>query len=357
MEECRARRLAALRAAMGREGVDAVLAESAANVYYMSGFTGTSGALLITAGEQYLLTDSRYLEQAEIEAVGFAARDTQKNFFGRMAGIVPPDAVWGLEDEAMTISRHAAWREAFPQARERRFSAFLTAARQVKDTKELEIMRRGVAVTDEAFRYILGEMGAGVTENYIARRIEYFLRDHGASMPAFTFIVASGARGAMPHGTATDKPLSVGDLVVMDFGGVFSGYHSDFTRTVCVGRADAWQREIHAVTLEAQLAGVAALRAGRSGREVDAAARDVIRAAGYGEYFTHSLGHSLGLEIHEKPVLSEKEDARLEAGMLITVEPGIYLPGRGGVRIEDVALVTESGAEVLTQSPRELIIV
>ncbi|MDR1320884.1 MAG: Xaa-Pro peptidase family protein [Gracilibacteraceae bacterium] len=357
MDNYRERRLALLRARMAERGVDVVLAESAANVYYLSGFTGSRGVLLVTAGERYLLTDERYTAQAGAEAEGFAVRAAGLDIYGAMTAVVPPEAVWGLEDEVMTVARHAAWRRAFPKAREWGFSAEFAVMRRLKDEAELAVLRRGVAVTDDAFRFILGEMGAGVTESALARRLEYFLRDHGASGPAFPFIVASGARGAMPHGTATDKPLAVGDLTVMDFGGVFAGYHSDFTRTVCVGRAEARQREIYAVVLEAQLAGIAALRPGVSGREADAAARNVIERAGYGAYFTHSAGHSLGLEIHEHPSLSPEDGTLLEAGMVVTVEPGIYITGYGGVRIEDMVLITAKGAEVLTGAPKELIIV
>ncbi|MDR0433659.1 MAG: aminopeptidase P family protein [Gracilibacteraceae bacterium] len=359
MNDYRQRRLTLLRERMRAGGVDAVLAESAANVFYLSGFSGESASLLITAAEQYLLTDARYTLRAQAEAEGTIVIDAGKNRYGvaATAALVPPEAVWGLEEEVLTLARYAAWRQAFPRAGEKHFSAELAAGRQIKDAEELAILRRGVAATDDAFRYIIGEMGAGVTENAIARRLEYFLRDHGASGPAFPFIVVSGTRGATPHGTPTDKALAVGDLTVMDFGGVFAGYHSDFTRTVCVGRAGAQAREIYAVTLEAQLAGIAALRPGVSCREADAAAREVIKRAGYGDYFTHSLGHSLGLEIHESPSLSSADATLLAAGMVVTVEPGIYIPGFGGVRIEDVALITANGAEVLTAAPKELIIV
>ncbi|MDR1604994.1 MAG: aminopeptidase P family protein [Gracilibacteraceae bacterium] len=348
-------RLAALREKMSRKGTDLVLVESPVNVFYLSGFTGSNGTLLITATDEYLLTDPRYAAQAAAEAEGFSLR-VGREHYDLMAEIAAA-AVWGLEEEFMTLARYAAWRQALPRAVEQPFSAELAGLRQKKDAGEREILRRAVAVTDEAFRYILGQMGAGVTEAALARRLEYFLREHGASGPAFPFIVASGFRGALPHGRATDKPLAVGDLVVMDFGGVFAGYHSDFTRTVCIGRADSRQREIYAVVLAAQLAGLAALRPGALCREVDAAARRVIEAAGYGAYFTHSFGHSLGLAVHEKPTLGPKDDTRLEEGMAATAEPGVYIPDWGGIRIEDVALITADGAEVLTGAPKDLIIV
>ena len=208
---------------------------------------------------------------------------------------------------------------------------------------------------DEAFSYILNELKPGVTELQIAAKLEYFMRSHGAEGTSFDTIVASGYHSAMPHAVPTEKPLENGDFVTMDFGCRYQGYCSDMTRTVVIGKADPRQKEIYQIVLEAQQAALEGLRPGMTGTEGDRLARDVIEKAGYGEYFGHGLGHSVGLEIHEKPALSTRDETVLLPGMIETVEPGIYIPGFGGVRIEDMVVLTETGIRNLTTSPKELI--
>jgi Xaa-Pro aminopeptidase len=348
-------RMTKLRRLMGERGLDAVWLSSPANIRYFSGFTGGSSYLLLLPESAYLITDSRYDEQAAAEAPDWTvekSQDKEADLHRLGAGAV----TWGVEEESLTWGVFRQWQSALPGARAVELSQELSRLRQRKDHEELALMRRALAMTDEAFSYILTVIKPGLRERDIDRELSFFLREKGASGGSFDFIVASGVRSSMPHGTATDKVLETGDFVTMDFGCIYEGYCSDFTRTVCLGEPSAKQREIYDIVLQAQLAGLGALGPGVACREADRVARDLITEAGYGEHFGHGLGHAVGLEIHESPRLSSKSEAVLEPGMVLTVEPGIYLPGWGGVRIEDMALITKNGAEVLTQSSKEFII-
>ena len=226
----------------------------------------------------------------------------------------------------------------------------------IKDAKEIELIRKAVQISDEAFSHVIKIIKAGMTEKEVAAEIEYQMCKLGSERPAFQTIVASGLRGSLPHGIASDKVIQEGELVTMDFGAVYKGYHSDITRTVCVGKASQKQKELYHIVLDAQLSGVAAVQEGRKNNAVDSAARYVIIQNGYGKYFGHGLGHGVGLEIHEWPRLSPKaEPMTLASGMIVTVEPGIYLPDWGGIRIEDTVLVTSNGYDKLTQSTKKLL--
>ena len=227
----------------------------------------------------------------------------------------------------------------------------------MKDAGEVDALRQACAAADVALAGMIaaGGLQAGRTEREVARDLEERMREAGAEGPSFDTIVAAGAHAAIPHHRPTDAPLADGDLLTMDFGALVDGYHSDMTRTVIVGGPEDWQRDLHDLVAEAAAAGRAALAPGVATRDVDAAARDVITAAGFGEHFVHGLGHGVGLVIHEAPAVSSTATATLEAGMTVTVEPGVYLAGRGGVRIEDTLVVTDDGAAALTQSPRDLV--
>jgi Xaa-Pro aminopeptidase len=225
----------------------------------------------------------------------------------------------------------------------------------VKDAGELAVIREAVALADQTFTHILPHLKPGVAERDIAIEIEYFMKRAGAEGEAFGTIVASGARSAMPHGRASTKLLEAGDFVTMDFGARWNGYHSDLTRTVVLGKASDRQREIYAIVREAQETGLRAIRAGVTGKDADAAARKVIEDRGYGDHFGHGLGHGLGRSVHDGGSLSPRSDTTLAAGMVMTVEPGVYIEGWGGVRIEDDVVVTETGCEVLTRSTKELL--
>ena len=231
----------------------------------------------------------------------------------------------------------------------------LSLLRAVKDEGEIEKLARAEQIGDEAFSYILTQIKPGITELEIAAKLEYYMKSHGAQEKGFDTIAASGLHSAMPHAVPSEKVLEKGDFLTLDFGCKYQGYCSDMTRTVVIGKANEKQKEIYKIVLEAQEAALAGLRAGMTGAEGDALARKVIEEAGCGDYFGHGLGHSVGLEIHEKPALSPKDQTILRPGIIETVEPGIYIPGLGGVRIEDMTVITENGIKNLTSSPKELI--
>jgi Xaa-Pro aminopeptidase len=248
-------------------------------------------------------------------------------------------------------------KEALPQAELVPQSKLVLELRSIKDANELEKIRQAIKLADDAFAHMLHFVEAGQTEEEISLELEFTMRREGASGGSFDFIVASGLRSSMPHGVASSKKVEVGDLLTMDYGAIFQGYCSDITRTLCFGEPTEKQQEIYEIVLRAQKAGIAALKPGIPGKEVDAVARQVITDAGYGDCFGHGLGHSVGLAIHEGPNLNLREERILQPGMVITIEPGIYIPDWGGVRIEDMAVITENGCEVLTQAPKEFIII
>ncbi len=336
--------------------IDAALVTSMPNIFYFSGFTGTNAVLFISAGAAYLLTDFRYIEQARTETTGFEILRTDGDFIETTASLSSGLKKIGIEDSLQWKTYHRV-QQAITPAEVVDATALLQQLREIKEDAEIEIIREAVQITDRAFAHILKYIHPGVTEQDIALELEFFQRKLGASGRSFDFIVASGERSALPHGVATDKKIARGELLTMDFGAKYKGYCSDFTRTVMIGHPEPKHQELYAIVRAAQQAGLDAVRPGITGKEADAAARQIIAEAGYGDYFGHGLGHALGIEIHETPRLSPKEDKILEPGMILTVEPGIYLPGWGGIRIEDVVFVTNNGAEVLTQASKQFIII
>lgn len=349
-------RIQALRERLAEAGVEALVVSSPANRRYLSGFTGSAGTLIITREQALLLTDFRYVEQAERQAPGFqiVRYDDPYKAIGEHVAAVAGRRV-GFEAEHVTVAQleqlqEAAAVEWVPTRR------LVEEVRGVKDADELARIEAAVALADRCFEHILPRLKPGVTEREIAWRMEVFMRENGAEALAFPSIVASGPNGAMPHARPTDKPLAAGEFVTLDFGCVWQGYCSDMTRTVFLGEPTDRHRELYDLVLRAQETGVAAVRPGRSGKEVDGAARDVIARAGYGDHFGHGLGHGLGLEVHEEvPRLSTRSETVLAPGMVCSVEPGVYLPGWGGIRIEDLVVVTEDGCRILTKSPKQLL--
>lgn len=349
-------RLKKLRAFMARLDLDAVVVNKPENRTYFSGFAGTSALLVVSKDEAKLITDFRYIEQAKQQAKFFDVVEHDQKMLPVAARLISSckAAKIGIEGDAFTYNEFSMLSGLLPETEIK--AVGLDDLRTVKDEAEISLMRRAVEISDAAFARILSVIRPGVTELAVAAELEHCMRLLGSEKPAFETIVASGARGSLPHGLATDKPIAEGELVTMDFGAVYRGYHSDITRTVCVGKADETQRRIYDIVLDAQILGVKAVAPGKSGKRVDEEARRLIVDAGYGKYFGHGLGHGAGLAIHEQPRLSPSSTCeRLEENMIVTVEPGIYLPGWGGVRIEDTVLVTKSGAEVLTKSRKELI--
>ena len=333
---------------------DAVYITAPENLQYYSGFTGGEAWLVLEKGSCLLFTDSRYLLQAAEEAPDFAIVDIAKKRAEVYLQEKMPDTV-GYEETYMTTAEYLRLQKKLGVCRWVPLSETILNQRAIKDEKEQELTRRAEQLADEAFAHVLPLIRLGITERDVALELEWYMRKNGALAPSFPIICASGLRSAMPHGVATDKKLEAGDFVTMDFGCFLEGYASDMTRTVVLGRATEEQKKIYETVLSAQKAAVSAVRPGVAGKAVDEIARSIIKDAGYGAYFGHALGHGTGLLIHERPVLSPKSADVLVPGMLVTVEPGIYIENLGGVRIEDLVLVTEDGCENLTNSTKELL--
>jgi Xaa-Pro aminopeptidase len=354
-------RRSALRALLPGAGVDALLVTDLVNVRYLTGFTGSNAALLVHAGGDgvsRLCTDGRYRTQAaaevpDLETLIERACAVELATRARALGVER----LGFESDVVTVDAHdaiAAAAEGVPLVRA---PGLVQRLRAVKDGDEVEALRRACAVGDAALGELLaaGGLRPGRTEREVALDLEDRMRRLGATGPAFETILAAGANSAVPHHRPSDAVLQRGDLVKLDFGALVDGYHSDMTRTVVLGPAAGWQRELHALVAEAQAAGRAALAPGAEVTAVDAAARDVVERAGRGEEFVHGLGHGVGLQIHEDPYVGKTGTGALAAGMVVTVEPGVYLEGRGGVRIEDTLVVRDAGPELLTHTTRELL--
>ncbi|MFZ5633631.1 MAG: aminopeptidase P family protein [Bacillota bacterium] len=351
-------RISRLRELLREEEADAFLVTSPENRLYLTGFTGSSGWVVVTERETCLITDFRYDQQARAQSPHcriIIAGETLKDTLGELAAELNIHRL-GCEGDDLTYNQFTALRDKLPGREVRPLAGTVEGLRAVKEELEIRKISAAVKLADEALKHILPYIRDGVRERDVALEIEFFMRKEGAEGISFPLIVASGHRAAMPHGTASDKVIRRDELVIMDFGATLEGYNSDITRTVAVGGADKRMEEIYRIVLEAQLAGIKAIRAGIPASEADRAARSVIEGYGYGEYFGHSTGHGLGLQIHEPPRLSAKDNTELRPGMVVTVEPGIYLPGWGGVRIEDTVVVEKNGCCVLTSSPKERLI-
>jgi Xaa-Pro aminopeptidase len=336
--------------------LDAILFTSLANIRYLCGFSGSDGALLLTRDESLFLCDSRYTTQAADEVCGAEVREFSAKFEA-ICSLIAEKGVrrFGIEATHMLVSDFRLLSEKLDGCELVGIGAALDSIRSRKDRAEIEALGRVAALASDSLAAVLSLLAPGVRESEFALELEIEMRRRGADSRAFDFIVASGERGAMPHGRASEKVLQAGDLVTIDFGSVKDGYHSDETVTVAVGRPSDRGREIHEIVRQAHDLAIAAVRPGIGCRAIDAVARDFIRDNGYGSYFGHGLGHGVGLEIHEKPVVSPRSDTVVEEGMVFTIEPGIYIPGFGGVRIEDTVAVTAEGCVLLTQAPKNLL--
>ncbi|KJR48648.1 Aminopeptidase YpdF (MP-, MA-, MS-, AP-, NP- specific) [Desulfosporosinus sp. I2] len=341
---------------MQEEKVDAYIVIRPENGRYLSGFTGGEATLYISLERACLLTDFRYIEQAKAQSPDFEIIDSGQDHFPSLAEIGQTVRRVGFEGDYVTYVDYGKLKDAFSQAELLSLPNLVSHLRSVKDESEIELIRQAVKIADDAFAEVLKTIEIGQREEEIGLSLEFSMRRAGASGASFDFIIASGVRSALPHGTASSKRAQSGEFLTMDFGAIYQGYCSDITRTIFLGEPEDKHREVYDIVLAAQKAGIAAVTPGRTGKEVDAVARKLIEEAGYGEYFGHGLGHSVGLAIHEGPNLNKREDRVLEPGMVVTVEPGIYIPDWGGVRIEDIVLVTEKGCEVLTQAPKDFII-
>lgn len=349
-------RLTQLRHKLVEQELDAIAITQPENRRYLSGFTGSAGVLVVSAEATYLATDFRYYEQAQRQAPEFTLVKIENRFPPCLAELLAEIGAQqvGFESTHVTVDQHQQWAEALEGIELVPTKGLVEDLRVIKDAEELTLIRRAVELSDAAFTHIAQWLEPGVTESAVAWELEAFMRTHGADDIAFPLIVGSGPNGAMPHAHPGDRKIQEGEPIVMDLGARVGGYCSDLTRTLCLGEPDDMLRRIYAIVLGAQEAAEYAMRAGLKGSTVDAITRDLIEAAGHGEHFGHGLGHGLGMAVHERPRASRTSEDVLQAGMVISVEPGIYIEGWGGVRIEDLVVVREQGIEILTTAPKGL---
>ena len=353
-------RLVALAGALG--SVDRLLVSDLTNVRWLTGFTGSNGVLVVAPERAVLVTDGRYGDQAaaQLAAAGVAAdvqvAPTSGGLDALLAAACAPlddGAVIGIEADHLTVAQHTRWVAALGRTLHPT-SGLVEAARRSKSTDEIAAIERACAIADRALAEVAPRLGDGLTEAQVRNVLETRMRELGATGPSYETIVAAGPQNAArPHHRPTTTPLAEGDTVIIDVGALVDGYHSDMTRTYVVGDPSPLQRELYDLVLSAQRAGLAAVGPGVPASAVDAACRSLIAAAGYGEWFTHGTGHGVGLLIHEEPFLNRVSEAVLRPGDVVTVEPGVYRVGFGGIRIEDLVLVTDDGCRLLTASPKD----
>ncbi|PIO83268.1 peptidase M24 family protein [Loigolactobacillus backii] len=355
-----ASRVERLREKLAEIGLDGLLVTSQANLRYLSAFTGTTGVALITRTAAYFITDSRYLIQAQQQVAprGFVITENKGSIYDMVNQLLLDCQLTtlGFEEAYISFQTYDELADLFdvglvPVA------GMIEELREVKEPAELELIEKAIKIADQGYQHILATIRPGMTERQVANELDFYMRKLGASGTSFETIVASGVRSALPHGVATDKIIQQHELITVDFGCYYHGYVSDVTRTFAIGRPDTQLQEIYKIVLEAQRAVVDQLQPGVTGATIDAAARDRITKAGYGPEFGHDTGHGIGLEIHEGPYAGPKVQQQFIVGNVETVEPGIYLPGLGGVRIEDDLLVTPTGNQVLNQAPKHELIV
>lgn len=339
---------------------EAILIHSPENRRYFTDFPSSDGYLVVTKNDAVFFTDSRYIEAAQ-KQITFCKAQLLTRLSNEVKAFLEENHIEKIytETERLSVSLLSQFRKIFSPikiAPAKKLEAVINNMRSVKVLSEIECIKKAQSIAEDAFDHILTFIRPGVTEKRVALELDFYMLSHGAEALSFETIVVTGKKTSMPHGVPDDTVVEAGDFVTMDFGAVYKGYHSDMTRTVAVGNASEEQRKIYEIVLSAQKAALELLKKGVSCKDADAAARDVIKNAGYGDYFGHGTGHGVGIEIHELPNLSPRSNAILEVGNVVTVEPGIYIPDKFGVRIEDMALITENGFENLTHTPKELIV-
>ena len=338
---------------------EAFLIVSPENRRWLTGFASSDGYLIIAKNESVFLTDSRYIEAAQKEITDCDSVELLTSFSAQLSGYVEKLGIKTVftEAERLGVAEFAKIRKALPcECIAEKADKEINLLRRRKSEKEKQKILAAQAIAEKAFDHILGFIKEGVTEREVALTLDFFMLKNGAECVSFETIAVSGSNSSMPHGVPSDKKIGHGDFITLDYGAVVDGYHSDMTRTVAVGEVSSKQAEVYETVLAAQKKSLDCLCAGISCKDADAAARDIIRNAGYGDFFGHGTGHGVGIEIHEEPRVSPKSRSILSAGDVVTVEPGIYLPSEFGVRIEDMAFITENGHENLTKSPKNLII-
>jgi Xaa-Pro aminopeptidase len=350
-------KLTKLRESFAENQIDALLITSGYNRRYITGFTGTAGVAIITNDQAVFITDFRYTQQAQKEITGFEIVQHTKPIMEEVGIQLEKMGVKsvGFEKDDLSYALFEIYQKAV-KSELVPVSGLVEKIRLIKTEQEIKIIKVAANIADAAFNHIITYITPGKTELEVSNELEFFMRKQGASSSSFDIIVASGLRSALPHGVATEKIIEKGDFVTLDFGALYNGYISDLTRTVAIGEPSEQLKEIYQIVLDAQMKSLDEIKPGMTGIQADAVARDHIKSKGYGEAFGHSLGHGIGLEVHEGPGLSFRSNTVLEPGMVITIEPGIYVPGVGGVRIEDDTVVTSTGNEKLTHSTKELLI-
>lgn len=337
--------------------LDALITSNLQNRRFVSGFTGSAGVCIIARNHALLATDFRYYTQVEQECHDFELAKVGYDFLDQLPDLLAKCKAKrvGFEKRHLTVADLDAWTKATPGIEWVPTENLIEDLRAVKSVAEIETLRHAVKITDFAFARALQSLKPGITEKAFQWAIRRAMFEIEGREPSFDIIVAAGLGGAKPHARPSDAPIPKGVPIVIDMGALVNGYHADMTRTIVMGEPDAKFRDIYDIVLRAQKAAIAGIRPGPNGREIDALARDLITQAGYGDHFGHSLGHGVGLNIHEAPSLSKRAtDAPIHKNMVITVEPGIYLPDWGGIRIEDLVVVTETGCEILTETPKDI---
>ena len=352
-------RISRLLNVLNEKELDAYLVTSMPGVRYLTGFSGSNAVCIVTGNRVNFLTDPRYALQSKTEVRGARRLIARGGLFEEAAKrrLLHRSKRVGFESNNVTYAQYRSLKRLFPSVSFVPTADTIDSLAVVKDRDEVHRIRKAVEVSDKVFSKVVGILKPGITELDLAAEISYLHKKNGAERDAFETIVASGVRGSLPHARATAKRIQRGEMVTFDFGCSVDGYNSDITRTVAVGNIPRRMRDMYRVVLEAQLEAIASARSGMWARDLDAVARKRIAASGYGKFFIHSLGHGLGLQVHEKPRISALSKERLVAGNVITIEPGVYVPDVGGVRIEDDVLLTRNGCEVLSKSPKELLIV
>ncbi|WP_066291801.1 M24 family metallopeptidase [Bacillus sp. FJAT-29937] len=353
------KRLEKLREMFDGFGIDALLITNDQNRRYLTGFTGTAGLVLITKEEALLLVDFRYVKQANDQAKDFSIVQVSTKA-ELLAEVVRQTAQLnisklGFEQTHMSFYSYSEYQVQL-KAEMVPLTGAIEMLRMIKDEEEISIIREAAEIADAAFTHILEFIKPGIKEIEVSNELEAYMRKLGATSSAFDTIVASGHRGAFPHGVASSKEIEKGDMVTLDFGAYYKGYRSDITRTIAVGEPKEELIDIYHIVLESLSTALAGIKPGMTGKAADALSRDFITEKGYGKQYGHGSGHGIGLDIHEEPFKNTKCEIVIEPNMVLTVEPGIYIPELGGVRIEDDILITQSGIEIITKSPKELIV-
>ena len=352
-----ASRIKQANALVKKNKLEIMIVSKLSNVRYLSGYSGSNGLLVLAPPKSYFFTDFRYTVQARKEVKASRVIIAETELISELVKLpyFRKKVKVGFEAASMTVKTLDKIKELIPRAVFTQVENLVESISVVKDTSEINKIKKAVKITDTAFSRILKMVKPGVKERDLAFELSYMMIKMGADGPAFDFIVASGQRSSMPHGKASDRRLKKGDFITFDFGCFYAGYASDMTRTIVLGKASEKQKKVYSTVLRAQVAAIDAARSGMSAKELDSVARDIINKEGFGDYFGHGLGHGLGLEVHSTPVVSQRSQDILAADNVLTIEPGIYIPNWGGVRIEDDILITQNSCKNLTKSPKELI--